>query len=129
MTLYIHTPFRYIQVLEEQIYKRKINIRDLTIHIEKLIQSCTEYAIGILNNLNNLESNDDDNHITMLLYNLLGDIFLTSHIISIIELVQEFRLIVNTILTKIGDNLYSYIGIQYNIITFIHNSVVKIVIK
>lgn len=129
MTLYIQAPFRYMEILEEQVYKSRINTKEFIVLIEDFMSSCASYALGVINNSNSYTSDDENEIITMIIHSLLGDLLLTSHLCSIVELVQEFKCVVNTIINKIGDEFSSYIGNAQSIRCYIKGSIVKIEIE
>ena len=126
MTLYLQAPFRYMEILEEQVYRRKINTNEFVTLIEDFMRSCTNYALEIINNSHSISNDDENEFIAMMIHAELGDLFLTSHQCSIVELVQEYKCVANTIINKLGDNLISHIGSAHYIDCEIEGSIVKI---
>lgn len=126
MTLYLQAPFRYMEIMEEQVYRRKINTNEFVTLIEDFMRSCTIFALEIINNSHSFSNYDENELIAMVIHEELGDIFLKSHKCSIVELVQEYKCVVYTILNKLGDNLISQIGSVHYIDCEIKGSIVKI---
>ena len=129
MTLYLQAPFRYMEILEQQVYRRKINTIEFITLIEDFMIDCSNYVLEIINNSYTLSTYNENELITMMLHSSIGDIILTSHQCSIVELVQEFKYTANTIINKLGDNLISHIGSISYINCEIKGSIVKIEIK